>query len=129
MDYGPLKVRKVVAWSPSSFGMLKFNINGALRSKSVSTGIGGVPWNWNGEVLIMLSKNVQVFYSNEAEVLAIWEGLKLFSRSNSSKAWVLNRKARPWQSQFHFNEIKDSYPLASIFPFIVKLDQPILRQM
>ena len=66
----------------------------------------------------MFSKNVGICDSNEAEVLAILEGLRLFARtyigsllveSDSSNAitWVSNKKDFPWKFQFHFNEIRE----------------------
>ena len=61
------------------FWVLKFNVDGALRGNLGPVGIGGVLRNCKGEVLIMFSKPVGVCDSNEAEVLAILEGLQLFS--------------------------------------------------
>ena len=72
-------------------------------------GIGGVLRNNKGEVLFILSKNVDICDSNEAEVQAILESLRYFSRcfheslivkSDSSNAvsLVSNRKANPLKS-------------------------------
>lgn len=66
----------------------------------------------------MFSKRVGVCDSNDAEVLAILEALKLFSgnyggalilASDSSNAitWVSNRKAIPWKFQFYFNDTRE----------------------
>ena len=59
-------------------------MDGASRGKPSPVGIGGVPRNCKGEVLIMFSIYVGVCNSNEAEVLAILEGLRLFSRRYGS---------------------------------------------
>ena len=102
MGCGPCKVRRIFAWSPPSFGVYKFNVDGASRGKPGLAGIGGVLRNWKGEVLIMFSKNVAVCDSNEVGVvLVILESLRMFSNegtlvveSDSSNAivWELNRK-------------------------------------
>ena len=54
-------------------------MDGGSRGKPGLAGIGGVLHNCKGKVLIMFSKYVGVCDSNEAEVLAILEGLHLFS--------------------------------------------------
>ena len=65
----------------------------------------------------MFSKHTGVCDSNEAEVLAILEALRCFSRnfhgvlivesdSSNAIAWVANRKRNPWKFQFLFNEIR-----------------------
>ena len=103
----PLKERRSVFWSPPPNGVLKFNVDGASRGKPGPTGIGGVLRNNKGEVLLMFSKH-GVCDSNEAEVLAVLEGIRLFSRryggpvvveSDSSNvvAWVSKPKANPWK--------------------------------
>ena len=74
--------------------------------------------NRKGKVLLMFFKNVGVCNSNVAEVLAILEGLTLFSTiysgallmesgSSNAIAWVPNKKANLWRFQFHFNEIRE----------------------
>ena len=65
---------------PLGFGVLKFNVDGASRGKPGLAGIGGVFRNSRGEILLIFSKHVSVCDSNEAEVLAILEDLRLFSR-------------------------------------------------
>ena len=54
---------------------------GAARGKPGPTGAGGVLRNDKGVILSMFSKSVAVRDSNEAEVLAILEALRIFSRS------------------------------------------------
>lgn len=77
---------------------------------------------------------VGVCDSNEAEVSAILEFLRFFSRnfngglilkSDSSNviAWVSNWKANPWKFQFHFNEIRTLSSIINVF-FITCLDRP-----
>ena len=77
---GPTKVRIYVLWSPPPLGMLKFNVGGAARGKPGLASIRGVLHNDKGEVLFMFSKYVGARDSNEAEVLAILEALRRFSR-------------------------------------------------
>lgn len=64
--------------SPFLWGS-KVNLDGASRGKPGPTGIGGVLRNSKSEVLLLFSKHVGVYDSNEEEVLAILEGLRLFS--------------------------------------------------
>ena len=59
-------------------GMLKFNVDGG---KLGPVGIGGVLRDNNGVIICMFSKSVRVRSSNEAEVLAILEAQRIFSRS------------------------------------------------
>ena len=75
MGCGPIKGRITVPWSTPPVGTLKFNVDSASRVKSGPAGVRGVPRNSNCEALLMLSKNVGVCDSNEAEVLAILEAL------------------------------------------------------
>ena len=65
------------AWYPPPLGVVKFNVDGASRGKPGPAGIGGVLRYCKGEVLMMFSKYVSVGDSNEADVLAILEGLRL----------------------------------------------------
>lgn len=60
-------------------GVMKFNVDGALRDKPGPKGNKGVLHS-RGEVLLMFSQHIGVRDSNEAKVLVIPEGLKLFSR-------------------------------------------------
>ena len=55
-----------------------FNVEGAVRGKPDPTGIA---LNDKGVVLCLCSKGVAVRDSNEAEVLAIMEALRIYSRS------------------------------------------------
>lgn len=61
-----------------------------------------------GKILIMFSKHVGVCNSNEEEVLAILEALRLFSKgygcplvkesdSSNTIAWVSKQKANTWK--------------------------------
>ena len=73
----------------------------AARGKLGPAGVGRVIWDCNGDILFMLSKYVGVCDSNEAEVIAILESLRCFTRyyqdiliaeSNyyNAVAWVSN---------------------------------------
>lgn len=66
----------------------------------------------------MFSKKVGVKESNENEVMAILEALRLFSHyfqtllivendSANAVKWASNIIPRPWRFQFLFNEIKE----------------------
>ena len=77
---GPTKVRIYVLWSPPPLGMLKFNVGGAARGKPGLASIRGVLHNDKGEVLFMFFKHVGVCEPTLAEVLAILEALRCFSR-------------------------------------------------
>lgn len=55
-------------------------MDGASRAKPGPAQVGGVLRNCKGEVLLMFSKYVGVCDSNEAEVLAILEALRIYSR-------------------------------------------------
>lgn len=97
-------------------GVLKFHVDGAASSKLGPAGIGGVLRNHKGELLYMFSKNVGIKDSNEAEILAILEALRIYHRpfqyplvveSDSMNAvyWARSFKG-PWKMQFYLNEIK-----------------------
>ena len=69
--------------------------------------------NDKDEVLLMFPKSVGIRESNEAEVLAILEALRIFSasfhaplvvESDSTNAlgWLLKPDSRPLKFQFHF---------------------------
>eukprot|EP00268_Persea_americana_P056466 TRINITY_DN6662_c1_g4_i1.p1 TRINITY_DN6662_c1_g4~~TRINITY_DN6662_c1_g4_i1.p1 ORF type:complete len:118 (-),score=15.06 TRINITY_DN6662_c1_g4_i1:217-570(-) len=73
------KEKRSIPWSLPPYEVLKFNVDGALRSKPGPTGIGGVLRNSKGDVVLMFSKHVGVCDSTKAEVLAILKGLRLFS--------------------------------------------------
>lgn len=59
-------------------GGLKFNVDGSARGKPGPAGVGGVHRNDQGAVLVLFSKNVGLMESNEAEVVAILEALRVF---------------------------------------------------
>ena len=99
MGCDPFKERRIVLWYSPPFGVLEFNVDGASRGKPGLAGIGGVLRNCKGKVLIMFSKYVDVCDPDEADVLAIFEGLRLFlsrygdtlimeSDSSNAIAWV-----------------------------------------
>lgn len=68
-------------------------------------------------MLAIFSKNVGCMESNEAEVLAILEGLQIFASFSFPKllvesdsmnvvSWVSSITLPPWGFKFYFNEIK-----------------------
>lgn len=60
----------------------KEDVNDAGRGKLGLEGIGGTFRNYKRNVLFMLSKHVVIKDSNEVEVLAILEALKIYSSYN-----------------------------------------------
>ena len=56
MGCGPVDVKKAIHWSPPPLGVLKFNVDGAVRGKLGLAGIIGVLRNSKGEVLLMFLK-------------------------------------------------------------------------
>lgn len=74
MACGVARERSVILWSAPA-GVLKFNIT---QGKLGQAGIGRVLQDDKGVVLATFSKAVGVKDSNEAELLAILEGLRLF---------------------------------------------------
>ena len=76
-----LKKKGLVSRCPSPCGVLKFNADGAAKGKPDLAAIGGVLRNQKGEVLFMFSKDAGIKDSNEAEVLAILEALRIFHTS------------------------------------------------
>ena len=61
---------------------LKCNVDGVARGKPGPAVIGGILRNYKGEVLFMFSKYIGIKDSNEAEVLAILEALRIFVSNN-----------------------------------------------
>lgn len=112
----PFKVKKQEQWSPPPAGVLQFNVDGAARGKPGPVGIGGVLRNHEGIIFLSFSSSIEVKDSNEAEVLAILEALRLFRVSFRQPLivdsdfldaffWVKNSATGPWKFHF-FPEIK-----------------------
>lgn len=89
----------------------------AVRGKPGPAVVRGVLCNNDGKVLAMISKHVGCMESNEVEVVAILEALRLFASSFNSKlevesdslnviSWVSSSHLPPWRFQFYFNDIK-----------------------
>ena len=76
------KVKKVVLWAPPNVGVLRFNVDEAAKRKPGLGGIGGVLRDGGGLVLVMFSKHVGTMESNEVEVLAILEAVRIFASSS-----------------------------------------------
>lgn len=70
--------KRIVSWDAPSPGMLKFNVDGAVRGKLGPAGIGGVLQDDRGVVICMSSKSIGIRDSNVAEVLAILEALRCY---------------------------------------------------
>lgn len=90
---------------------MKFKIDSAVREKPGPTGIGGVLRNDKGVVLCLFSNGVGIGDSNEAEVLAILEAPRIFSRSlrlivlsdsYNAISWVNSSASKPWKLHFHY---------------------------
>lgn len=95
--------------------------------------------NSKGEALLMFFKNVGICESNESEVLAILEALRLVPRdsqhmllveSDSSNviAWISHYMMKPWKLQFYLNEIWESSSKINLC-FVMRLHRPTLWQI
>ena len=106
--------------------------------------------NWGRQVLVVYFAIARVrFYlcflssgcceSNEAEVLAILEALRCFSRLfhgelivesdySNAIAWVSNRKANPWKFNFSLMKFVFYFLDLALSP-TMNLDRPTLTQM
>lgn len=87
--------------------MLKFIVIEQLEGKPRPVGIGRVLCNSNGEVLLQFSKHIGIRDSNEAELMAIIEALRIYSRSFQAMliaesdsynviSWVSCPDGAPW---------------------------------
>lgn len=92
-------------------------MNGVTRDEPDPIGIGGVLRNSRGEVLISFSKSIGDGDSNEAEVLAILEALRIYLGSldkslimendtSNAISWVLQTAGVPWKFGYILNEIE-----------------------
>lgn len=77
---GLYKDKKWEWWSPP-FGLLKFNVMGATRSKPGPAGIGGVLSNHEGHMLLSFSNSVGIKDSSKAQILTILEVMRSFKSS------------------------------------------------
>ncbi|EOY23896.1 Uncharacterized protein TCM_015650 [Theobroma cacao] len=68
-----------MATSPK--GMVKFNVDGALRENPGQEGIGGILREEGGKVLIQFSLSVGIIDANTAEILAIKKALQMVATS------------------------------------------------
>ena len=102
-------------------------MDGASRVKLSPAGVGGVLRNGKGDFLIIFSKPIDVCDSLEAEVLAILEALRLYSRYCNVVLIVEKRlfqchligvqpKCSPLEISIFFNE-SESYLLLSLMLF------------
>ncbi|KAK3219666.1 hypothetical protein Dsin_013636 [Dipteronia sinensis] len=66
-----------VGWSPPSFGVLKFNVDGSARGKPSPAGIGGVLRDHRGQIMCLFSVFVGSQESNAAEIMAIHRAVEL----------------------------------------------------
>lgn len=107
---GIFKEKVVVIWSPP----IKFNVNGTGKGKQGLASTGNVLYNIKGAVLFMFSTFVSLKNSNETEVLAILEVLRIFSRffhnrmiveSDSANAlsWITFMERGLWKLYFYFD--------------------------
>ena len=78
LKMGVAKKKDLVPWHSPPCGVLKFNVNGVSKRKPGLASIGGVLRNHKGEVIYLFSKHGGIKDSNEAEVLAILEALRVF---------------------------------------------------
>lgn len=87
MSCGPPKQRRLEIWSPLICSF-KFNIDRVARGNLGKAGIG-VLCNYDCEVLLTFSQFVGVKGSNEVEILAILEALRLYYMCVLSNALIV----------------------------------------
>lgn len=78
---------KFVHWSSPPPGVLKFNVDGAMRGKPGPTRYSVVLCNSGGEVMFLFSKQVRIRDYNKAGVLAILEALCLYAGVFQDGSW------------------------------------------
>ena len=113
--------------------MFKFNVDGSAREKPGHARIRGVLCNSKCDIIFMFSKHVGICDSNEAEVLAILEALRCFSRnilgdliveSDSSNAITWTSKKRSTLRNFNSYLMKSGlYLYVLMSSFILSLDR------
>ena len=81
-------VRIYRLWIPSPSGILKFNVDESVISKSGPIGIDGVLRNYSTAVKIVFFKAIDVADSNVVKLLAVREAIRLFT----SSSWVNSHK-------------------------------------
>ena len=92
-------------------------MDGAARGKPGLAGTGGVLCNHDGLTLLSFSTYIGVKDSNEAEIFAILEALRVYkvlfnhpliveSDSLNAISWVANSAKSLWRFYFYLNEIK-----------------------
>ena len=98
--------------------MLKFNVDGVAKGKPMPVGIGGGLRNSEGNVLALFSKHVGCMESNEAEVVAFLEAIRIFTSTSSRSrlvvesdslnaiSWVSSSAMFSWKFQFYLNKIR-----------------------
>ena len=113
--------KRSILWDPLPFESLKFNVDGAARSKPGPTGIGGVFRDCNAAVKAIFSGSIGVVDSNMAKLLAVREALKVFvasrwasshrliieSDSSNIVKWTLNPNGAPWFMKRHMAVIEN----------------------
>ena len=117
-------MKKATIWKRPPLNSLKFNINGSVRGKPRSAGIGGVLRDCKAAVKVVFSKFIGVTDSNVAELLAVRKALKLFvitrwasthkliveNDSSNVVNWVRNPHNIPWimkKFMCHIENFKD----------------------
>ncbi|KAK2646848.1 hypothetical protein Ddye_022043 [Dipteronia dyeriana] len=76
-------------WIPPATNLLKFNVDGSVRSSPGFAGIGGVLRNHLGKVLCFFSSYVGVYDVISAEILAIARACDLFGSRPDLVRWML----------------------------------------
>ncbi|XP_077240356.1 uncharacterized protein LOC143881253 [Tasmannia lanceolata] len=105
-------------WKPPPQGLLKVNFDGSSLGNPGPASIGGLCRDALGEVLWSFSGPLGVCDSNEAEVRAMYTGIKRIDKELYDKIiveedsknvirWLLRSAAPPWRFWSFFDEIED----------------------
>src|ERR1044072_4468521 len=110
------KNQRLVLWSPPSFGVLKFNVDGASQGNPGPSGAGGILRDHKKEILGLFSLNLGLGGAVDAEAKAILFALKfchqfmisnpiIESDSQVVVGWFNNKLYRPAQLLNVLNQI------------------------
>ena len=83
VEHKKSKTPKLADWIPPDVGSLKFNIDGSVKVKLGSSGIGGVLRDSNGKVLCLFSFHLGILDSNTVELCAIKKAMELIAANSN----------------------------------------------
>ncbi|KAJ8634296.1 hypothetical protein MRB53_027632 [Persea americana] len=62
-------------WFPPTKGFYKLNFDGAMNPGTMTTGIGGIIRNHNGELIVAYTSSIKAMTPLEAEIQALYQGI------------------------------------------------------